>query len=147
MSYGFEIRDASSNIVLDSNDTTFRIVHVRECEASYSGSFTVSEFDSSRGAYYVKPIFTYRIYGGSVHTRAYSSSYNYTTPSAVYSNYSLGKFYGPVHAQPTLSWNNSTKTMTVTPSSTQAGDIGNSGAFTTYYHLGGHYDIVFFELS
>jgi len=145
MSYGFEIRNSSNEVVLDSSDTTFRIIHVEECEWNYTGTFTVSNFDSNDGDYYVKPVFGFMKNGGSIRSRATSENYdmaNYVNDRSWRAFYTTA-----IHTKPTLSWNNTTKIMSVTSPSLAPGAVQNSGQFTQYYNVGGHYDLVFFEVK
>jgi len=145
MSYGFEIRNSSDEVVLDSSDTTFRIIHVEECEWDYTGTFTVSNFDSNSGDYYVRPIFTLKQWSTAARSRATSEDFDFSTYlgdpiyRAIYSS--------AVHTKPTLSWNNTTKVMSVTAPTLAPVAVQNSGQFTQYYNVGGHYDLVFFEVK
>lgn len=125
MSYGFEIRNSSNEVVLDSSDTTFRVVHIEKNLAwNYTGTFTVSNFDSTKGSYYVYPI---------IDQYWFVDARRITT--------------APIQEKPTLSWNNTTKVMSVTSSGHSPTSLGNTGQYTIYYKMTGTYHLVFFEVE
>lgn len=148
MSYGFEIRDSSGNVTIDSSVTTFRILHKQFCTWDYSGSFTVSSFDSDVGAFYIKPQITV---GAAPSTTvncvlvSTGTNYDYDFKGTLTST---GGFHDagyyltfPDGNKPTLSWNNSTKSMTVTPAARPLSWDGIE------WRNGGDYSIVFFEVA
>lgn len=151
MSYGFEIRNASNEVVLDSSDTTFRIKHVERCEWNFTGTITVNNFDSNNGYYYVKPIFTMissYANGFAIKSAATSLNYDFTSIPNWQNDSAGGTISGCSQKKPTLSWNNSTKVMTVTSTGlTPNGYQSMGGSYGAYYDVNGHYDLVFFEVS
>jgi len=127
VAYGFEIRNASNQVVLDSSDTTMRIVHIEyvaytscitgnyyQTHTNTPYTFTVSDFDSTRGSYYVR-----------AHTGTWEGGTNQLNAppmdSITHANYNFSAnrpnanitFSGTMWT-PGLSWNNSTKVMTFT---------------------------------
>lgn len=125
MAYGFEIKNSSNQVVLDSSDTTMRIIHVEYVaySACITGSFysthtntpytfTVSNFDSTRGSYYVRAHMSTKDYEHlgitpNVLDSVTDVNHNFHT--------SPRRFCGAgAMWTPTLSWNNSTKQMTFT---------------------------------
>lgn len=116
MSYGFEFRDAAGAIRLSINEAMPRVIYQQRVLHSFSGSFSVPEFDSDYGMFYI-------------------------APSAVIIFNDDGTTFvtmNPYRA-PTLEWNNSTRTMTVTPAQLPVGFPGST--------TGSAYWIVFLGLS
>jgi hypothetical protein len=106
MSYGFEFRDADGNIRLSVTEAMPRVIHEERVAHDFSGTFSVPAFDSDQGMFYITP--------------AAYIWYDSTGRDTVVVN----PFRGP-----SLSWDNSTKVMTVTPVSLPAGfPLGTSPA-------------------
>lgn len=123
MSYGFEILDSNGNVVIDSSDTTARIIHIQYVayNTSSATTFTVSSFDSTTGFYYVKPHITPVTFASATATtpnKVYDSvtDVNFSFPFITTSD---NRYYWEMaggHSEANLSWDNSTKVMTVNPS-------------------------------
>jgi hypothetical protein len=148
MTYGFEIRNSDGEIIVDSNLTTIRIVHKEFCRWDYSGSFQVPNFDSDFGEFYIKPQFTVGAAPTSPSDATLiSTGFNYTydfrgTQTSTGGLHDAGYYITfPDGRKPTLSWDNSSKTMTVTPAIRPLKRL--DGDWTN----GGDYNIVFFEVA
>jgi hypothetical protein len=151
MAYGFEINDAAGNVALDSSISTVRIVHTQFCLWDYNSSFSVPNFDSTKGEFYIKPHLVAAdhptVYTQFVPLRTTGTNYDYDFKDTFAST---GGLWGAGYwlsfqnnNKPTLSWDNATKTMSVTPPS-----------FSPMYRVtstqsedGGDYTIVFFEVA
>ena len=153
MTYGFQIRDGAGNVVLDNNDTTVRIIHREFCTWDYTGSFTVSDFDSDFGAWYIRPrISVCAAPSGGFSPSIISTGTNYTYDFAG-TQTSTGGFHDAGYYltfmqsnKPTLSWNNSTKTMTVSAAAGRPCFYHNIG-FGSFWDNGGDYEVIFFEVA
>lgn len=154
MAYGFNINNNAGTTILDSNDTTFRIIHRQFCVWDYNSSFTVSNFDSNFGEYYIQPHLTAAntptTYGQTPAIRTTGTNYTYDF-AGTFNNtnqmYNAGYYLSFMQDnKPSLSWNNTSKTMTVVkPSKTPFQfTLLQSGPF---WDNGGHYSIIFFEIA
>lgn len=123
MAYGFEINDASGVLSLDSDISTIRIVHTEFCLWNFSGNISVPNFDSTKGEYYIRP----HLVAGAAPTDSSTpiqlittgTNYDYDFKGTLTSTggyHEAGYFLSfQNNFKPTLSWNNSTKLMNVTP--------------------------------
>lgn len=153
MAYGFEIRNTSGAVVLDSSDTTFRIVYKRFCTWNYSSSFSVPDFDSNFGGYYIQPHISACAapsggFSPSIITTGTNYTYNFAgTQTSTGGFHDAGYYLTYLQSnKPTLSWNNSTKTMSVTSAAGRPCNYVNIG-FGSFWDNGGDYSIVFFEVK
>lgn len=115
MSYGFEFRDADGIERLKITESLPRVIHSVRLESNYSGSFTVPEFSVNDGMFYFAPVAVKlrSASGGlALSTTDLDSPALYSTPP-YYAYYLVPK----VSAFPTVTWDEPTKTATVTPSS------------------------------
>jgi len=146
MSFGFEISNSSGNVVLSSKDTTFRIVHKQFCVWNYNSSFSVSDFDINVGEYYIQPHITVSsAYPRSLISTGTNYSYNFAgTQTSTGGYHDAGYWLSFVQTnKPTLSWNNSTKVMSVTRPSLPPFYQQSYN----FWDNGGDYSIVFFEVA
>ena len=105
MAYGLELRRPNGTVSLTTRETIFRFVHIERVAGTFSGSFSVPEFDAvesggvftGSGFFYVQYILLEQVVGGN-RVAEYGAS-----------------------ILPTLFWNNTAKTMTVTPASIPSG--------------------------
>lgn len=108
MSFGFEAYRTDGSKMISSTDGVARLIYSSDRHQSFSGNISVPTFNSNAGYY------SYNIYPFLQH-------YNWNTGYNVYAENS--NFFGPgmiFPAQcysrgPNLSWNNSTKILSVTP--------------------------------
>ena len=110
MAYGFEIRNSQNQVVLDSTDTTMRVVHTMYLPYNTTTTETIPNFDSNFGTFYFRAhlaavrTFIPRIYYDSIDDR------DFAFPGVV-----AGYIAFPgLNNVPTMDWNNSTKVMTAT---------------------------------
>lgn len=151
MAYGFEIYDTSGVLALDSDISTVRIVHSEFCIWNFSGNISVPNFDSTKGEYYIRPHIVAAAHPTdttpSVPLLTTGTNYDYDFEGTLTST---GGFHGAGYwlsfqnnNKPTLSWNNSTKLMSVTPPSVSP----MYRTTTTQSEDGGDYTILFFEVA
>jgi hypothetical protein len=101
MTHGLEIRKANGVISLSTKETVVRFVHIQRVGGSFSGTFSVPDFDgvvsggsfTGSGFFYVQYV---------IRSRGDAST--------------VQPIYGAM-ITPTLNWNNTTKVMTVSPAS------------------------------
>ena len=117
MSYGFEIRNADNEVVLDSSDTTMRVVHTMYLPYNQLTTETVPQFDSDNGTFYFRAhltavsAFLPRTYYDSISDR----DFNFPSVLAGY------LAFPGMNNNPTMIWDNSTKIMrATTPASRDA---------------------------
>lgn len=96
MAYGIEFRRADGSVVLEQDETFARLVHIETVAHNFSGTFVVSGFDSDKGMFYVQTEFSPLI--------------NRYTGDPVIARPIIG-----ATILPSLSWENTAKTMTVSP--------------------------------
>ncbi len=109
MAYGFEAYRADSSVLIGSNDGVARLIYANEFSATHSGTITVSAFNSDQGYYVARMLpYIYTMSGGSATVEADSLAWT-GSPN----NNRVG--YSPLY-KPDLSWNNTTKVMTIAPS-------------------------------
>ena len=154
--YGFEIRDSTSqnNIILNSDDTTMRIVASIRKKYSFVGKITraddsaLANFSIKRGSFYIRPIATFFdafINSTSSPTIDPLDNLDLDIQTLNVKNYGNRSMGGPVQNPPRLSWNDSAKEMTVIkPLKIPCTKFVPSN-FTTSTNYGGHFEVVFFE--
>ena len=97
MAYGIEFRRADGSVVLEADETFAGVIHTETVAQDFSGTFSVPAFDDAKGMFYVQFEVVNELLGfGGV-------ALDFHTIGAA--------------LIPTLSWNNTTKEMTVTPAS------------------------------
>ena len=122
MAYGFEIRNADDEVVLDSTDTTMRVVHTMYLPYNATTVETVPQFDINNGTFYFRAHLTAvrallpRVYYDSVSDRDFSF------PS-VLAGY---RAYPGVNNVPVMNWNNTTKVMNATTPESRDVPTGSS---------------------
>lgn len=103
MTYGLRIFGAGGALRLDDDETFTRVVATVKQNASFSGTFSVPDFDDTKGMFHVSYL-TNKFYG--------------VTQSAVPDSTPLSAYVFPVvegTSLPSLNWNNTTKVMTCAP--------------------------------
>lgn len=88
--FGFELRRADGSLAVTSRETLLRLVHIQRIGGSFTGSFTVPDFDATE----TNGVFTGK---GFFYAQKVMPARNARTS-----------------VLPTLDWNNDTKTMSVT---------------------------------
>lgn len=132
MSYGFEFRDAAGIERLRITEALPAIIHQQRIGATWSGTISVPNFDSNHGMFYVSPC----AFKGSIDQltttgfkRADSTGFRTDTGGTGWTRVCCHPT--PL---PTLSWNNSTKVMTVTAMSFPGGwPFGGNTCRPDYY--------------
>ena len=151
MSYGFEINDNLGNLALDSSISTVRIVHQQFCTWDYNSSFSVPNFDSNKGEYYLRPHFVVAempdFFQGPYTIVSTGTNYDFDfegTPMKTLRYSEAGWILTSAGLnKPTLSWNNSTKLMSVTKAPLPPfSNVDNPPRGD-----GGDYTIFFFEVA
>jgi hypothetical protein len=97
MTHGIEFRRADGSVVLEQDETFAGVIATRTRNQGFSGTISVPNFDSDKGMFYVQ--FEVRGEGYGMPGQTESDRY---------------PVYGAA-ILPDLSWNNSSKEMTVTP--------------------------------
>lgn len=126
MAYGFQTFNADGTIGLDATETALRFIGSSLIVPAFSGNISMPNFDSNRGSYSIS---------------AYYFKYNYINNTRVADTASMGGQYRAIvsmlgneelptrrNSFPILSWNNSTKLLTVTPNG------GKSEFRIIFYH-------------
>jgi len=103
MSHGFEFRNAAGNVSITMDDAMPRLVHSQRFANGFSGTISVPDFDSDKGMFYVSPC-AVRQTGPYNLTR--DDTADYPDSFTISCN---GKMI------PDLSWDNTTKVMTINP--------------------------------
>lgn len=112
MSYGFEAYKSDGSTLISSKSGVARLIYSADYAYNYSGTVSVPAFDSNRGYYSYRMWPTKAInYAAGQHQRmADDSSFDGRTSSPDGTPYlTYANQWGP-----TLSWNNSTKVLTIT---------------------------------
>jgi hypothetical protein len=150
MSYGFEINDNLGNLALNSSISTVRIVHQQFCTWDYNSSFSVPNFDSTKGEYYMRPHFVVAempsFFLGPYTIASTGTNYDYDFEGIKINTGGAETGWLLTFAalnKPTLSWNNSTKVMSVT----KATQPPFSSVDNPPRGDGGDYTILFFEVA
>ena len=110
MAFGFEIRNAANQVVLDSTDTTMRVVHTMYLPYNTTTQETIPQFDSDNGTFYFRAHLAARrnllprTYYDSIDDRDFGFA-------GVIAGYSA---YPGMNSVPEMIWNNTTKVMTAT---------------------------------
>jgi len=115
MSYGFKTWNGNGLVGIDSTEVAVRYVATVLFERTFSGTISVPDFDSNRGSFYLNP-YTYK-WNLSNNTLVAESTNTATGIIEVEHSYRAdgGLRTNP---RPTLSWNNSTKLLSVTNNGT-----------------------------
>ena len=110
MAFGFEIRNSSNQVVLDSTDTTMRVVHTMYLPYNTTTTETIPNFDINFGTFY------FRAHLAAVATlipRTYYDSVDdrdFAFPGVI-AGYVA---YPGMNNVPEMNWNNETKVMVAT---------------------------------
>lgn len=107
MAYGFEVRRSDGTTMVSSTDGVARLIYSADLAENYSGTINVPSFDSNLGFYYARmyPYMHYIDLGVGYAPLAESASWSQPNYPDVVISPSFG---------PTLSWNNTTKNLTIT---------------------------------
>lgn len=124
MAYGFVSNKSNGTSLISSTDGVARLIYAQDFNYNYSGSIYVPDFDANLGFYFVriKPLKGYTT--GSITNPTATLDYAGTT------SWSVGlqdEFVFRNQQEPSLSWNNATKYLTVSAAS----------AISTFSKLGG----------
>lgn len=116
MAYGFQTINSDGTTGIDSTETSVRYVAVAYFNQGFTGNISVPNFDSDRGAYLLTP-YVYKI-DTDIQSRTSdgaSGFFNvfYATDVAYDGTWKTGQ-------RPVTSWNNATKTFSVTSPSGRA---------------------------
>jgi len=112
MAYGFEFKDSDGKVFLDVTKTGVRLVDSFEKDGLFSGSVSVPNFDSDKGAFFVK------VFISAYNWASYARFVEEYTDSTVFpfndtvDGYWFGS-YDPM--TPQLTWDNNTKQMSILP--------------------------------
>lgn len=145
MAYGYNVLDHSGNL-LEPSFGTIRIIAREFFLCTDNTTRTVSNFDSDKGYYVIKPHYTLKERTGSTSyafNRNFSSAFTVSTtyPQMIGNTNWLGA--------PNVSWNNSTKVLTVSPGSITIN--GSTDTPTTHGTYGGcdwaDYEVSFWEFK
>jgi hypothetical protein len=108
--YGFEVYRPDGSLQLSTRETVLRLVHIERIAGSFSGTFSVPDFDADEaGGVFTGQGFFYVQYG--IQNNGNNAILNGPGDLPI-----LG-----VTILPSLNWNNATKTMTVTPAAIPSG--------------------------
>jgi len=110
MAYGFEAYRANGTTMISSTDGVARVIYSQDYAENFSGTINVPAFDSNLG-YYAVRLYPYK------HIIRSGVGYAPLAESASWT--SLGRQFVCISQsmKPTLSWNNSTKNLTITANS------------------------------
>lgn len=110
MTYGFEAFRSDGTALIRSTDGVARLIYSADIAEDYTGTISVSDFDSDLGFYTIRMYpFMHRIKSGTGYAPLAESS-SWTQNGHV--KICICQAY-----KPTLSWNNTTKQMSVTANS------------------------------
>lgn len=106
MSYGFEAYRADGSTMVSTKDGISRLIYSADYSESFTGSVSVPTFNSNLG-YYSYRMYPYLIAGFNADNKIAESS-NFTNSERIHCqvSYALG---------PNLSWNNSSKILSISP--------------------------------
>ena len=110
MAYGFEAYRANGSTMISSTDGVARLIYSGDYAENFSGTINVPAFDSNLG-YYAVRLYPYK------HIIRSGVGYAPLAESASWT--SLGRQFVCISQsmKPTLSWNNSSKNLTITANS------------------------------
>lgn len=112
MTYGFQTHNADGSIGLDTTEVALRFVSSAFFGPTFSGTISMPNFDSTRGNYALTSYyFKFDLINDVRRPDTDSMAGKYYSIINTLSNNS-NRFANPF---PTLSWNNTTKLLTVTP--------------------------------
>ena len=120
MAYGFEAYRADGSTLISSTDGVARLIFARRIEDQWSGTFSVPAFDSALGFWTITPYLTRWLRTGG-DWRAVADTETWTQ-----SGNPQAQLMGS--RNPVLSWNNTTKVMTVTANSETQKKIDGLGS-------------------
>ena len=125
MAYGVKIMGPGGVLRLDEDETFTRVVATVKKGASFSGTFSVPDFDDTKGLFHVS-YFVNKWDSGA-------AADSLTPMNTIYRGFVFEET-----SLPSLNWNNSTKVMTVTPVSWPAGwtYYNASDYVVTFIHWG-----------
>jgi len=119
MAYGVQTINSNGTVGIDSSEVAVRYIGSIKLNYNFSGNISIPSFDSDRGTYFLSPyMFKY----------AFDTSVRVADTTPLGSNYvnlinqfgtTADRFTSP---KPNLSWNNTTKLMSVTPVAGAKGD-------------------------
>lgn len=148
MAYGFEIRDSSNNVTVDSSDSQLYVISRHYVPYKSTSYITEPNFDINEGEWVIKQHMT----------PAYATGDYFGIPTgfAAFDSYSdqastTARNYGSsIGTYPNLqfSWNNTTKVFSWTAPAMYFGDtwIGfdfNPGGSGAWFHDQGNFEVVF----
>ena len=110
MAYGFEAYNPDGSTLISSTDGVARLIYSTDLAATYSGNISVPAFDSNLGVFYTR-MYPYKhvIYLGVCYPPLAENS-GWDQPS--WPTVTISPSYTP-----TLSWNNSSKVLSITANS------------------------------
>lgn len=110
MAYGFEAYNPDGSTLISSTDGVARLIYSTDLAATYSGNISVPAFDSNLGVFYTR-MYPYKhvIYLGVGYPPLAENS-GWDQPS--WPTVTISPSYTP-----TLSWNNSSKVLSITANS------------------------------
>lgn len=110
MAYGFEFYTENGRLFLDSRRSAVRLLKTIDVDRNFSGSISVPEFSTNDGYYFFKPVqIAWVPAGGPI--------IPYSNNPLPANNYTYNPYYSSGNfVRPTLSWDEATRTMTITPS-------------------------------
>jgi hypothetical protein len=110
MTYGFEAYRADGTTMISSTDGVARVIYSQDYAESFSGTINVPAFDSNLG-YYTVRLYPYK------HTIQAGVGYAPVSESTSWSAKGGYRVCISQSMKPTLSWNNSSKNLTITANS------------------------------
>lgn len=121
MSYGLQTTNSNGTIGINSDEVAVRFISSVKLNRTYSGVISVPNFDSNRGTYFLTPYVIKYKFDTSVRVADSTplGGGTYVNLMNQYGTANVTRFSSP---KPTLSWDNTTKQMTVTASASALGD-------------------------
>lgn len=104
MAYGVKIFGPGGTLRLDDDEAFTRVVATVKKNYDFSGTFSVPDFDDTKGLFHV----SYLINKFDISSN--TAIPDNTSPLGAFDNFAFD-----ITSLPTLSWNNTTKVMTVSP--------------------------------